>query len=130
MRGGSFAAPAPARPPDRLRRDDVPGGVSILRRPEVQLLEIRLDLLAVADCNHEHALRRLVLKQSSRCALRRVIITVADRIADPDGLWPADFDLLTRAPGLQQLTVISTEPVLTAGYLERLHAALPELDEA
>ena len=30
--------------------------------------------------------------------LRRVVITVADRIADPDGLWPADFDLLTGFP--------------------------------
>ena len=26
-------------------------------------------------------------------------MTVADRIAEPDGLWPADFDLLTRLPG-------------------------------
>jgi RecB family exonuclease len=61
--------------------------------------------------------------------MRRVIVTVADRIADGDGLWPADFDLLTRLPGLHQLDVVSTEAVLAAGFIERLYGAFPDITE-
>ena len=61
--------------------------------------------------------------------LRRVVVTVADRLADSDGLWPADFDVLTRLPGLERLDLVCTEAVLAAGYIERLQAALPDLED-
>jgi RecB family exonuclease len=77
----------------------------------------------------EHALRERLLAADPAPSLQHVVVTVADRVAEPDGLWPADFDLLTRLPGLVQLDVVSTEAALAAGFLERLHAALPELDE-
>jgi RecB family exonuclease len=75
----------------------------------------------------EHTLRRVLLDVPPRRPLRTAIITVADRVAESNGLWPADFDLLTRLPGLQHLDVLCTESVLAAGFLERLHAALPDL---
>ena len=61
--------------------------------------------------------------------MRRVVVTVADRVGEPDGLWPADFDLLTRLPGLGALDLVCSEAALAAGFLERLHAALPELED-
>ncbi|MBA3271309.1 MAG: PD-(D/E)XK nuclease family protein [Acidobacteria bacterium] len=77
----------------------------------------------------EHALRRTLLEVASLRPVRRVLITVADRLADPDGVWPADFDLLTRLAGLEQIDLLCTESVLAAGYLERLYAALPDLQD-
>ena len=61
--------------------------------------------------------------------LRHVVVTVGDRIADPDGLWPVDFTLLSTLPLLERLDVVATEALLASGLLERIHAALPELEE-
>ena len=88
--------------------------------------EARLESL---DCGDEHTLRMLLGQQQLVRPMRRVVVTVADRIADNDGLWPADFDLLTRLPGLQQLDVVSTEAILAAGFIERLYAAFPDITE-
>ena len=85
--------------------------------------------MAGDDRLDEHALRARLLDAESPRPLQRVIVTVTDRIAEPDGLWPADFDLLTRLPGLVHLEIVTTESALAAGLLERLYAALPELDE-
>jgi RecB family exonuclease len=106
-------------------------------RGAAQLLQQTLFLSAAyeryqsrcTDSIDEHALRDALVNAHLALPLRRVIVTVADRLADPDGLWPADWDLLTRLPGLEQLDVLSTESVLAAGFLERLHAALPDLEE-
>jgi RecB family exonuclease len=88
--------------------------------------EARRDALQRAD---EHTVRAELLRRAPARPLRRILVTVADRIADPDGLWPADFDLLARLPELQQIDVLTTEAVLAAGFLERLHAALPDIEE-
>ena len=77
----------------------------------------------------EHVLREEVFRGTLVRPLRRVVVTVADRLADPDGVWPADLDLLTRLPELAHLDLLCTEAILAAGYLERLHAALPDLRE-
>jgi RecB family exonuclease len=77
----------------------------------------------------EHVLRERVLAEAPARPLRRVIVSVGDHLADPDGVWPVDLDLLTRLHGLEQLDLISTEAMLGAGMLERLHAALPGLVE-
>jgi len=49
-----------------------------------------------------------------------VIVAVGDRAGDASGLWPSDFDLLTRIAGLSRLDVVATNGVLRAGLLERL----------
>jgi RecB family exonuclease len=75
----------------------------------------------------EHALRELLLQNAARRPVRRVVVSVADRFADPDGVWPADFDLLARLPGVEQIDVLCTEAILAAGFIERLYAAFPDL---
>jgi RecB family exonuclease len=77
----------------------------------------------------EHRLRDLLSRTLPARPLQRIVLTVADRVTDPDGLWPADFDLLTRIPDLRQIDVLCTEATLAAGYLERLYGAFPELHE-
>jgi RecB family exonuclease len=76
----------------------------------------------------EHALRARLLDASS-CMYGRIVVTVADQAADRLGLWPADFDLLARLPGLEHLDVVATEALLAAGFHERIHALLPAIDE-
>jgi RecB family exonuclease len=85
--------------------------------------------LADAGRCDEHGLRSTLLEQPAARPLARVVLTIADRLADPDGYWPADLDLLTRLPALASLDLLCTEATLGAGYLERLHAALPDLEE-
>lgn len=77
----------------------------------------------------EHGLRQRAIDSPATRPLTSVLVTVGDRIADPDGLWPADFNLLSRLSGLQRLDIVCTEAVLASGFLERLHGVLPDLDE-
>lgn len=85
------------------------------------------DRMVEAARGDEHVLRERLLAEQPDRPLQRIVVTVADRLADPDGFWPADLDLLTRLPNLGHLDLICTEAVLAAGLLERLHAALPDL---
>ena len=78
----------------------------------------------------EHALREFLISEAAQRPVRRVIVSIADRLADPDGLWPADFDLLTRVPGLEHLDLLCTETTLASGFLERVYAAFPDIEEA
>ena len=94
--------------------------VSAFRRYESKLIALgRVD---------EHGLRSL-LTSGLMTAFTRVVLTVPDHVVDPSGLWPADYDLLTRLPGLEQLNVVATERVLDSGYYERLVDLLPGLSE-
>ena len=81
----------------------------------------------------EHGLRALLIEGTvggdARPAYRHVIVTVADQTADPRGLWPADYDLLARLPRLDRLDIVATETILAAGYHQRVHDALPEIEE-
>ena len=77
----------------------------------------------------EHALRRVALTSPGRSSFARVVVTVADRAADPHGLWTSDFDLLARLPGLERLDVVATDRTLASGFHARLHEVLPGIDE-
>jgi PD-(D/E)XK nuclease superfamily len=77
----------------------------------------------------EHALRTLLLSDGYRSPYRHAVLTIADQAADPRGLWPVDFDLLSRVAGLERIDIVATEAMLGAGWLERLHDAMPDLDE-
>jgi RecB family exonuclease len=85
----------------------------------------------VADSGRidEHALRALLLSSAPPGRYRHIVVTVADQAAGSRGLWPADFDLLSRLPGVERLDVVATERVLASGWHERLHDALPEIEE-
>jgi RecB family exonuclease len=82
-----------------------------------------------AQACDEHILREWLLSHPAAHPVRRVIVTVSDWIADPDGLLVADFDLLTRISGLEQLDIVATEATLGSGFHERLHTWWPGLDE-
>ena len=77
----------------------------------------------------EHALRALLLSSPLRRPYRHIILCVRDQAADARGLWPADFDLLTRLPGLLHLDVVATEHCWPPVFHQRLHDALPGMDE-
>jgi RecB family exonuclease len=84
---------------------------------------------AVAAGGDEHGLRARLLAEPSRRPYRDVVLTVSDRAFDRYGLWPADWDLLTRMPGLVQLTLIVTDAALAGALHERLHDLLPGIEE-
>ena len=77
----------------------------------------------------EHLLRAQLMATPSRQPITAILVTVADWIADAEGLFVADFDLLTRIPGLETVDVVATERVLRSGFHERLHNWLPGIDE-
>ena len=77
----------------------------------------------------EHTLRERLIAEPAADPVRHVVVTVPDWIADAEGLYQADFDLLTRIPGLESLDIVSTERVLASGFHERLHNWWPGLDE-
>ncbi|MBI3400660.1 MAG: PD-(D/E)XK nuclease family protein [Acidobacteria bacterium] len=77
----------------------------------------------------EHALRARLIAETATNPVRHVVVTMPDWIADAAGLFVADFDLLTRVPGLESLDIVSTEAVLRSGFHERLHDWWPGLDE-
>ena len=62
----------------------------------------------------EHALRTFLLADTYRSPYRHLVITVADQAADSRGLWPVDFDLLSRIHGLEARC--ATEAVIAAGW--------------
>jgi RecB family exonuclease len=86
--------------------------------------------LAESGAADEHTLRARLIAEPARDPVRHVIVTVPDWIADVDGLFVADFDLLTRLPGLESLDIVSTEAVLRSGFHERLHTWWPGLEES
>ncbi len=77
----------------------------------------------------EHGLRRRALDDGLARPLVHIVAAVADHAADPDGLWPADVDLLARLPALERVDIVATEAVLGAGFHQRLTALLPGIDE-
>ena len=64
--------------------------------------------VAASGGSDEHALRERLIGDSSSSPARAIVITVADWIADPGGLYAADFDLLTRMPGVETIDLVVT----------------------
>ena len=77
----------------------------------------------------EHGLRELLLADLSATPLEHVIVTVPDWIADPAGLFVADFDLLNRLPNLASIDIVSTQAALDSGFHERLDRWWPDIDQ-
>ena len=84
--------------------------------------------LAALDGCDEHGLRERLIREAAVRPVQRVIVSVADRLAEPDGIWPADFDLLSRLPALEQVDMLCTEGLLAAGFIERLYASFPDIE--
>ena len=77
----------------------------------------------------EHSLRARLLEEASPRPWLQVIVTVSDRAFDPHGLYPVDWDLLTRIPGLTSLDIVTTDTRLAGAPHERMHAVLPGIRE-
>jgi RecB family exonuclease len=86
--------------------------------------------LTASGARDEHLLRETLTGSPSERPLARVIVAVADRVADPDGLWPVDLTLLSTLPDLQRIDVVATEGLLASGWIERLHSALPGIEDS
>ena len=74
-------------------------------------------------------MRRDLIATPASHPVRRVTVTVGDRLSDPEGLWPADVALLTSIPGLEHVDILATEGALEAGYLDRLRLAFVGIEE-
>jgi len=77
----------------------------------------------------EHVLRERLIAEPLTVPFDHVLVTVPDWIADPAGLFVADFDMLARMPDVAALDLVATEAVLGSGFHERIHGWWPELDE-
>ena len=77
----------------------------------------------------EHAMREQLLAHAAPHPWRHIVIAVRDRAADRYGLYPVDWDLLARIPGLEQLDVVVTDTVLAGALHERIHQWLPGIEE-
>ena len=88
--------------------------------------ERRVAAIGAAD---EHGLRDRLMAEPLDPPVTRVMVTVADWIAEPDGLFVADFDLLARMPGLETIDIICTGAILGSGFHERLHQWWPGIEE-
>lgn len=84
---------------------------------------------ATSEALDEHRLRDRLLADAAAVPVAHVIVTVPDWIADPAGLFVADFDLLNRLPNLAAIDIVSTEGLLASGFHERLHNWWPGLEE-
>lgn len=82
-----------------------------------------------ADGLDEHRLRRLLLERPLSRPLTHVIVATGDEVSGEGGLWPVDFDLLARLPGLRRLDIVATEEQLASGLYERVLAQLPGIEE-
>ena len=77
----------------------------------------------------EHDLRRALLEETPARPYRHIVLTVTDRAFDPHGLEAADWDLLSRIPGLERLDVVVTDRTLAGALHERMHGLLPGVEE-
>ncbi|HLG57447.1 MAG TPA: PD-(D/E)XK nuclease family protein [Vicinamibacterales bacterium] len=77
----------------------------------------------------EHERRERLVSTAARRPYRHLVLTVTDATLDPHGLFPADWDLLTRVPGLERLDVLVTDTMLAGALHERIHQMLPGIEE-
>jgi len=78
----------------------------------------------------EAGLRRRLLQPDAPTGLTHIVVAVGDRTCEPSGgLAPADFDLMTRLPGVVAIDIVATERQLAAGLQERLHNQFSDLAE-
>lgn len=77
----------------------------------------------------EHRLRSRVLETVASRPYRHAVLTVTDEGVDPYGLYPADWDLLARVPGLTRVDLVVTDAVLAGALHERIHHLLPGIEE-
>ncbi len=76
----------------------------------------------------EHELRDRLLLAPGDPVYRHVVSAVGDRINDTAGLWPCDFDLLSRLQDVERIDVVSTSSCIDAGFGDRVQQRLPGIE--
>jgi hypothetical protein len=77
----------------------------------------------------EHGLRRRLLATPASDPWEHIVLAVGDAASDRHGLCSADWDLLSRLPGLKRLDIVATDAVVAGAFHERVRRLLPELEE-
>jgi RecB family exonuclease len=77
----------------------------------------------------EHRMRGHLLDTPVDHPWRHIVVAVRDRAADRYGLYPVDWDLLARLPGLEHVDVVVTDTTLAGAFHERIHQWLPGIQE-
>ena len=77
----------------------------------------------------EHDRREWIATTPASRPYRHVVLAVSDAAFDPFGLYPADWDLLTRVPKLERLDAVVTDTMLAGALHERIHQVLPGIEE-
>ncbi len=77
----------------------------------------------------EHAMHEQLLARAAGHPWRHIVLAVRDRAGDRYGLYPVDWDLLSRVPGLERLDVVVTDTTLAGAFHERIHQWLPGIEE-
>jgi len=77
----------------------------------------------------EHVTRAQLLAVPSAHPWRHIVVAVRDRAAERYGLYPVDWDLLARIPGLERLDVVITDTALAGAFHQRIHQWLPGIEE-
>ncbi len=89
--------------------------------------ESRVDATGALD---DAGLRRRLLQPDASPGFSHIVVAVGDGTAEPSGgLSPADFDLMTRLPGVVAIDIVATERQLACGLHERLRNLIPDLEE-
>src|SRR5207253_3037747 len=77
----------------------------------------------------EHAMHAQLMTTAADHPWRHIVLAVRDRAGDRYGLYPVDWDLLARIPGLERLDVVVTDTTLAGAFHERIHQWLPGIEE-
>ena len=122
---------------ERLAVEDLERAVALDRGAERLLAQTKFLVEAFAGYERraregrrgdEHVLREQLLSSTADPVYRHLIVTVGDRVNDAAGLWPCDFDLLSRLPGVERIDIVSTSACLDAGFGDRVQQGLPGIE--
>ena len=86
-------------------------------------------LIETTDRVDDHVLRRRLIGEPAADPWRHVVLAVGDDATDRQGLCPADWDLLTRVPGLERIDIVATDAMVAGAFHERIHQRLPGIEE-
>ena len=86
-------------------------------------------LIETTDRIDDRALRRRLIGEPASDPWRHVVLAVGDDASDRQGLFPADWDLLARVPGLERIDIVATDAMAAGAFHERIHQRLPGIEE-
>ena len=87
-------------------------------------------LIETTDRVDDHVLRRRLIGEPALEPWRHVVLAVGDDTTDRQGLFPADWDLLTRVHGLERIDIVATDAMVAGAFHERIYQRLPGIEEA